>query len=95
MQKRMDRISMVAGYGILLIALFLKIVGGENRRFSLIEVWVRSLISGDFLHFWRTEFSSGIGVLVGTGIFLLLVLIYVLDALLITQHRQVSFSAIG
>ncbi|BBM19836.1 hypothetical protein G15_3517 [Enterococcus avium] len=91
MQKRMDRISMVAGYGILLIALFLKIVGGENRRFSLIEVWVRSLISGDFLHFWRTEFSSGIGVLVGTGIFLLLVLIYVLDALLITRHRQVSF----
>lgn len=91
MQKRMDRISMVAGYGILLIALFLKIVGGENRRFSLIEVWVRSLISGDFLHFWRTEFSSGIGVLVGTGIFLLLVLIYVLDALFITRHRQVSF----
>lgn len=59
MQKRMDRISMVAGYGILLIALFLKIVGGENRRFSLIEVWVRSLISGDFLHFGVQNFLLG------------------------------------
>jgi len=89
MQKRMDRISKIAGYGILFIALFLKIIGGENQRFSLIEVWVRSLISGDFLHFWQTEFTSGIGVLVGTGAFLLLALLYILDALLISFHRQV------
>ncbi|MDT2448846.1 hypothetical protein [Enterococcus avium] len=88
MQKRMDRISMAAGYGMLIIAVFLKIIGGVNQRFSLVEVWIRSLISGNFLHFWQTEFSSGIGVLVGTGAFLLLLLAYVFDSLLITCHRK-------
>ena len=89
MQKRMDRISMAAGYGMLIIAVFLKIIGGVNQRFSLVEVWIRSLISGNFLHFWQTEFSSGIGVLVGTGAFLLLLLVYVFDSLLITCHRKI------
>ncbi|MBX8935823.1 hypothetical protein [Enterococcus gilvus] len=91
MQKRMDRISMAAGYGILLIALFLKIIGGERQRFTLIESWVRGLLSGNFLHFWQTEFASGIGVLVGTGLFLLLTLMYVLDAVLLTFHRRVPW----
>ncbi len=89
MQKRMDRISMAAGYGMLIIAVFLKIIGGVNQRFSLVEVWIRSLISGNFLHFWQTEFSSGIGVLVGTGAFLLLLLAYVFDSLLLTCHRKI------
>lgn len=89
MEKRMDRISMAAGYGMLIIAVFLKIIGGVNQQFSLVEVWIRSLISGKFLHFWQTEFSSGIGVLVGTGAFLLLLLAYVFDSLLITCHRKV------
>ncbi|MBU5359955.1 hypothetical protein KQI58_02540 [Enterococcus raffinosus] len=89
MEKRMDRISMAAGYGMLIIAVFLKIIGGVNQQFSLVEVWIRSLISGNFLHFWQTEFSSGIGVLVGTGAFLLLLLAYVFDSLLITCHRKV------
>ncbi|MGM0337737.1 hypothetical protein [Candidatus Enterococcus murrayae] len=91
MQKRMDRITMAAGYGVLIIASFLKIIGGVNQRFSLLEVWLRSLISGNFLHFWQNEFSSGIGVLVGTGIFLILALLYILDAVLTTRHRSVSF----
>lgn len=91
MQKRMDRITMAAGYGVLIIASFLKIIGGVNQRFSLLEVWIRSLISGNFLHFWQNEFSSGIGVLVGTGIFLILALLYILDAVLTTRHRSVSF----
>ena len=89
MQKRMDQISMAAGYGMLIIAVFLKIIGGVNQRFSLVEVWIRSLISGNFLHFWQTEFSSGIGVLVGTGAFLLLLLAYVFDSLLLTCHRKI------
>ena len=89
MEKRMDRISMAAGYGMLIIAVFLKIIGGVNQQFSLVEVWIRSLISENFLHFWQTEFSSGIGVLVGTGAFLLLLLAYVFDSLMITCHRKV------
>lgn len=91
MQKRMNRISMTAGYGMLLIGIFLKIVGGINQRFSLVEAWVRSLISGNFLHFWQSEFSAGIGVMVGTGAFMLLLFLYVLDSLLLTGHRQVPF----
>ena len=91
MQKRMNGISMVAGYGMLVIALFFKILGGEQQRFSLIGAWFRSLISGDFLHFWRTGFSSGMGVLVGTAMFLLLAVLYIADAVLITCQRKLSF----
>lgn len=91
MQKRMNGISLVAGYGMLVIALFFKIIGGEQQRFSLIGAWFRSLISGDFLHFWQTGFSSGMGVLVGTAMFLLLAIIYIADAVLITCQRKLSF----
>lgn len=91
MQKWMDRISMVVGYGVVIIALFFKLIGGTGQRYSLIEVWVRSLLSGHFLHFWQTAFPAGVGLLVGYGFFLVLVLLYGLDALLITRHRHVSF----
>lgn len=37
--------------------------GGEQQRFSLIELGFVA-DHGDFLHFWRTGFSSGMGVLV-------------------------------
>ncbi|MDU5333900.1 hypothetical protein [Enterococcus sp.] len=88
MQKRMNRISMVAGYGIFLIALFFRIIAGINQRFSLIEVWLRSLFSGNFLHFWQSEFSEGIGVMVGAAPFILLVLLYLSDAILLTLQRK-------
>lgn len=91
MQKWMDRISMVVGYGVVIIALFFKLIGGTGQRYSVIEVWVRSLLSGHFLHFWQTAFPAGVGLLVGSGFFLVLVLLYGLDALLITCHRYVSF----
>ncbi|MGX7204634.1 hypothetical protein [Enterococcus pingfangensis] len=91
MQKRMDRISIIAGYGILAITVFLKLIGGKNQSFSLIGVWLDSLMSGDFLGFWQTEFAAGIGVLVGTGIFLLLTVLYVFDAALIKFQRRIGW----
>lgn len=89
MQKRMNRISMVFGYGIFLFALFLRIITGIDQRFSLIEVWIRSLFSRNFLHFWQTEFSEGIGVMVGAAPFILLVMLYLFDALLLTRRRKI------
>lgn len=88
MDKLMRKIAVVNGYLLFILGLFLPVINGNTRTFTLIGLWVDSLTSGNFSQFWASQFPVGIEAEIGTGFLLLVILASFLDAVVLTFKKK-------
>lgn len=88
MGKLMRKIAIVNGYLLFVLGLFLPVINGNTGKFTLIGLWTESLTSGNFSHFWTTQFPVGIEAEIGTGFLLLVIIASFLDAVVLTFRKK-------
>lgn len=87
MQKQMNRVSIIFGFVLFLAALLLPIAQGVQRSYTLLEVWLKSIFSGDFSGFWAANFAN-LTTLILSSVNLILVLLSLISALLLLKQPR-------